>query len=197
MMERRPAIAVIAPSILTALGMKSILEKIIPMAEVEVFNDVHALEESGMERYFHFFTAAPLFVRHSALFRPYRRRVILLAGGSVPPELADMRRLNILHSEEELVRDIMHMHRSVHHDAHDPAPDASAAQGPVLSAREAEVLALIARGHINKEIAQRLGIGLTTVISHRRNLMEKLGIRSVSGLTLYAVTRGYVEADEL
>jgi DNA-binding CsgD family transcriptional regulator len=193
MMERRPAIAVIAPSILTALGMKSILEKIIPMAEVEVFNDVHALEESGMERYFHFFTAAPLFVRHSALFRPYRRRVILLAGGSVPPELADMRRLNILRSEEELVRDIMHMHRS----AHDPAPDASAAQGPVLSAREAEVLALIARGHINKEIAQRLGIGLTTVISHRRNLMEKLGIRSVSGLTLYAVTRGYVEADEL
>lgn len=197
MMERRPAIAVIAPSILTALGMKSILEKIIPMAEVDVFNDVHALEESGMERYFHFFTAAPLFVRHSALFRPYRRRVILLAGGSVPPELADMRRLNILRSEEELVRDIMHMHRSVHHDAHDPAPDASAAQGPVLSAREAEVLALIARGHINKEIAQRLGIGLTTVISHRRNLMEKLGIRSVSGLTLYAVTRGYVEADEL
>lgn len=196
-MERRPAIAVIAPSILTALGMKSILEKIIPIAEVEVFNDVHALEESGMERYFHFFTAAPLFVRHSALFRPYRRRVILLAGGSVPPELADMRRLNILRSEEELVRDIMHMHRSVHHDAHDPAPDASAAQGPVLSAREAEVLALIARGHINKEIAQRLGIGLTTVISHRRNLMEKLGIRSVSGLTLYAVTRGYVEADEL
>ena len=196
-MERRPAIAVIAPSILTALGMKSILEKIIPMAEVEVFNDVHALEESGMERYFHFFTAAPLFVRHSALFRPYRRRVILLAGESVPPELADMRRLNILRSEEELVRDIMHMHRSVHHDAHDPAPDASAAQGPVLSAREAEVLALIARGHINKEIAQRLGIGLTTVISHRRNLMEKLGIRSVSGLTLYAVTRGYVEADEL
>lgn len=197
MMERRPAIAVIAPSILTALGMKSILEKIIPMAEVDVFNDVHALEESGMERYFHFFTAAPLFVRHSALFRPYRRRVILLAGGSVPPELADMRRLDILRSEEELVRDIMHMHRSVHHDAHDPAPDASAAQGPVLSAREAEVLALIARGHINKEIAQRLGIGLTTVISHRRNLMEKLGIRSVSGLTLYAVTRGYVEADEL
>ena len=197
MMERRPAIAVIAPSILTALGMKSILEKIIPMAEVEVFNDVHALEESGMERYFHFFTAAPLFVRHSALFRPYRRRVILLAGGSVPPELADMRRLNILRSEEELVRDIMHMHRSVHHDAHDPAPDASAAQGHVLSAREAEVLALIARGHINKEIAQRLGIGLTTVSSHRRNLMEKLGIRSVSGLTLYAVTRGYVEADEL
>lgn len=197
MMERRPAIAVIAPSILMALGMKSILEKIIPMAEVEVFNDVHALEESGMERYFHFFTAAPLFVRHSALFRPYRRRVILLAGGSVPSELADMRRLNILRSEEELVRDIMHMHRSVHHDAHDPAPDASAAQGPVLSAREAEVLALIARGHINKEIAQRLGIGLTTVISHRRNLMEKLGIRSVAGLTLYAVTRGYVEADEL
>ena len=196
MMEHRPAIAVIAPSILTALGMKSILEKIIPMAEVEAFNDVRTLEESGMERYFHFFTATPLFVRHNALFRPYRRRVILLTGGSVPPELADMRRLDILRREEELVHHIMRLPRRVPRDTHDPAPESSAAQAPVLSAREAEVLALIARGHINKEIAQRLGIGLTTVISHRRNLMEKLGIRSVPGLTLYAVTRGYVDSEE-
>lgn len=39
---------------------------------------------------------------------------------------------------------------------------------------------------MNKEIADRLQIGLTTVISHRRNIMEKLGIRSVAGLAIYA-----------
>ena len=66
-----------------------------------------------------------------------------------------------------------------------------------LSAREAEVLALVAQGCLNKEIAQRLHIGLTTVISHRRNLTEKLGIRSVSGLTIYAVTMGYVDPEQI
>ena len=66
-----------------------------------------------------------------------------------------------------------------------------------MTNKQAEVMRLYRQGLSTCEIAQRLGIGLTTVISHRRNLMEKLGIRSVSGLTLYAVTRGYVEADEL
>ena len=66
-----------------------------------------------------------------------------------------------------------------------------------LSGREAEVLALIARGYMNKQIADSLQIGLTTVISHRRNIMEKLGIRSVAGLAIYALTAGYVDAGEL
>ena len=50
---------------------------------------------------------------------------------------------------------------------------------------------------INKEIADALSISLTTVISHRKNISEKLGIRSLSGLTVYAVMRGYVEPDSL
>ena len=55
----------------------------------------------------------------------------------------------------------------------------------------------MARGLINKEIADRLGIGLTTVISHRRNIAEKLGIRSVAGLAVYALRTGLVDPDEL
>lgn len=66
-----------------------------------------------------------------------------------------------------------------------------------LSAREIEVLTLIARGRINKEIADKLHISLTTVISHRKNITEKLGIKSVAGLTIYAVMHGYVEADSI
>ena len=66
-----------------------------------------------------------------------------------------------------------------------------------LSVREIEVLCLVARGFINKEIAERLHISLTTVISHRKNITEKLGIKSVSGLTIYAVMHGYVEADQI
>ena len=75
-----------------------------------------------------------------------------------------------------------------------PSP---AADSHVLSPREIEVLQLLVRGLINKEIADRLHISLTTVISHRKNISEKLGIRSLSGLTVYAVMRGYVEPDSL
>ena len=67
----------------------------------------------------------------------------------------------------------------------------------LLSAREIEVLVLITKGLINKEIADKLNISLTTVITHRNNITEKLGIKSVSGLTIYAVMNGYIEADRI
>ena len=67
----------------------------------------------------------------------------------------------------------------------------------LLSDRETEVMALIVRGYINKEIADRLNIGLATVITHRKNIMEKLGIKSVSALTIYAVMNGYVDVDSI
>ena len=66
-----------------------------------------------------------------------------------------------------------------------------------LSPREIEVLVLVTKGFINKEIADRLNISLTTVISHRKNITAKLGIKSVSGLAVYAVMHGYVEADRI
>ena len=57
----------------------------------------------------------------------------------------------------------------------------------VLSQREKDVLRLIARGYLNKEIANELFISINTVLSHRKNITAKLGIKSVSGLTFYAM----------
>jgi two-component system nitrate/nitrite response regulator NarL len=61
-----------------------------------------------------------------------------------------------------------------------------------LTAREREVLAHVARGYSNKEIASHLGIGTRTVETHRENLMRKLNIHSIGGLTRYAVSKGLV-----
>jgi DNA-binding CsgD family transcriptional regulator len=66
-----------------------------------------------------------------------------------------------------------------------------------ISKREAEVLALVVKGYINKEIADHLCISLPTVISHRKNICEKLNMRSVSALTIYAVTHGLVNIDDI
>ena len=60
----------------------------------------------------------------------------------------------------------------------------------VLSQREKEVLREVAAGKTNKEIADSLCISINTVITHRKNISGKLGIHSVSGLSLYAVMNG-------
>lgn len=59
-----------------------------------------------------------------------------------------------------------------------------------LSAREIEVLKELASGKTQKEIADSLCISSSTVITHRKNISAKLGIRSVSGLSLYALMNG-------
>lgn len=61
-----------------------------------------------------------------------------------------------------------------------------------LTPREKAVLAEIASGKTNKEISETLYISINTVLTHRKNLTRKLGIRSASGLTLYAIMNGLV-----
>jgi DNA-binding CsgD family transcriptional regulator len=67
----------------------------------------------------------------------------------------------------------------------------------ILSDREIEVMSLIVQGYINKEIAEQLNIGLATVITHRKNIMEKLGARSLVDIIIYAVVNGLVDVGEL
>jgi DNA-binding CsgD family transcriptional regulator len=62
----------------------------------------------------------------------------------------------------------------------------------LLTKRETEVLKLIAQGQLNKEIAANLNISLNTVLSHRKNIISKTGIHTVSGLTFYCLSKGYI-----
>jgi two-component system nitrate/nitrite response regulator NarL len=65
-----------------------------------------------------------------------------------------------------------------------------ASMPPPLTDREREVLSLIAEGLLNKQIADRLGIGVRTIETHRERIMRKLDIHTVAGLTKYAIARG-------
>lgn len=62
-----------------------------------------------------------------------------------------------------------------------------------LSERETDVLKLVAKGYSNKEIGEKLFISMHTVISHRKNITKKLGIKSISGLTVYAILHKLIE----
>jgi DNA-binding NarL/FixJ family response regulator len=63
-----------------------------------------------------------------------------------------------------------------------------------LTSREAELLQLIAEGHVNKQMASELGISIKTVEKHRQHLMEKLDIHDIAGLTRHAIATGTIES---
>ncbi|MBX3006878.1 MAG: response regulator transcription factor [Melioribacteraceae bacterium] len=64
-----------------------------------------------------------------------------------------------------------------------------------LSEREIEVLKLVVSGMSNKEIADKLFISVHTVVSHRKNISQKTGIKSQSGLTIYAISNKIIQLD--
>ncbi|MFW6309510.1 MAG: response regulator transcription factor [Prolixibacteraceae bacterium] len=70
-------------------------------------------------------------------------------------------------------------------------------EGEELSQREREVLKLVALGYSNKIIADKLFISIHTVISHRKNITEKVGIKSISGLTVYAILNHLIDTSEI
>ena len=198
-MNHQPEIAIVEANTLTSLGLKTILERMIPMAVIRTFHSFGELTDDTPDMYAHYFSSAQIYVEHNAFFLPRKRKTIVLAGDSHQFQLSGVPILNIYQAEEQLVKDILKLHQHAHHDGYPvkDMPPTPPTTGHELSAREIEVLVLITKGLINKEIADKLNIGLTTVITHRKNITEKLGIKSVSGLTIYAVMNGYVEADRI
>ena len=199
MMNHQPEIAIVEANTLTSLGLKTILERMIPMAVIRTFHSFGELTDDTPDMYAHYFISAQIYVEHNAFFLPRKRKTIVLAGDSHQFQLSGVPILNIYQAEEQLVKDILKLHQHAHHDGYPvkDMPPTPPTTGHELSAREIEVLVLITKGLINKELADKLNIGLTTVITHRKNITEKLGIKSVSGLTIYAVMNGYVEADRI
>ena len=122
-----------------------------------------------------------------------RPKTIVLSNGE-QPSLYGVLTLNYSLSRNLLVKSIIQLRNYGHKNDH---PNDMQAAEHDLSPREIEVLILLTKGYINKEIANKLHIGLTTVITHRKNITEKLGIKSVSGLAVYAIMHGYIEADQI
>ncbi len=191
-----PEIAIIEPNTLSALGLRIILEELIPDSIIRTFPSFLAFIDDTPDMYAHYFVSAQLYFEHTSFFLERRPKSIILTTGEQPlPN--KMPCLDVLLPQEKLIKAIMSLRSRGHGESNPATNKETAASNHELSPREIEVLILITKGFINKEIAQRLGISLTTVISHRKNIMEKLGIKSVAGLAIYAVMHGYIEADSI
>ena len=198
MMENfRPKIAIVDGNTLAAIGLRQMLQTVMPMMQVDVFGSFAELEANEPEAYFHYFVAMNLVLENRSFFLEHRRKTIVLTTSTDPNvQMRDFHSLCVNQSENQLVKSLLVLEQYAHGQGQN-LPQMPTTKEKNLTNREVEVLSLIVQGFINKEIADRLNIGLTTVITHRKNIMEKLGVRSVSALTIYAVMNGYVDINKI
>ena len=198
MTTERPKVAIIDPNTLSALGLKSMLQNVMPIMTVETFGSFAELSANEPDSFYHYFVAMNVVLENMTFFTERRRKTIVLSplASNLSP-LEGFHCLCINVPESTLVRSLLALEQHAHGKGQHLPPMPQVLQQKILSDRELEVLALIVQGYINKEIADKLNIGLTTVITHRKNIMEKLGMKSVSALTIYAVMHGYVDINQI
>ena len=197
-MNQRPKIAIVDSNTLASLGLKQLLLNVMPIMTVDTFGSFSELESSNPDTYFHYFVAMDIVLRNRTFFTTRKRKTIVLTLSlNDSAQLTDFHSLFINQPEHALVRALLTLQQHAHGDGRNMPPMPQFLQQKILSDREIEVMSLIVQGYINKEIADRLNIGLSTVITHRKNIMEKLGMKSVSALTIYAVMHGYVDINKI
>lgn len=197
-MEGRPKVAIIDPNTLAAMGLKQLLQNVMPIMTVDTFGSFAELTGSQMDSYVHYFAAMNIVLENKSFFTERRRKTIVLTLSlDNASQLSEFHSLCINLPEPQLIRALLALEQHAHSNGKNLPPMPRVLQQKILSDREIEVMSLIVQGYINKEIADRLNIGLATVITHRKNIMDKLGMKSVSALTIYAVMHGYVDINTI
>ena len=139
-----------------------------------------------------YFTNANYFLLHIDFFLPRRAKTIVLMQHTMDA-LPLSGAMNLIAEEaplETLIEQIESFLSLADANSHSE-------NNKGLSVREVNVLRLVVSGYTNKEIADQLSISLNTVLTHRKNITAKLGIKTVSGLTFYAIMNGYISGTDM
>jgi len=198
-MQHMPAIrfAIIDANMLTCLGLQQLLTDLLPMAEVVVCKSLGELQQEDTS-FIHYFVSSSIYFEHTAFFRQHPHKSIVLVAGDMM--INGVFTLNVCQNMPSLIRDVMalqnkgHMHGQTDNLTH---PHKAVSKELILSSRELEVAVLLCKGYINKEVADRLNISLTTAITHRKNIMDKLHARSLADIIIYCIVNGIVNVEDL
>lgn len=174
---------IIAKDTLRALGMKYLLESMFDMKSA-VFNDyADGKLPDDVDRYDLIIVDETLCLSNLDYLIPKKNRTVILADHDMAGH--SWQYVNSNADENTIIESLASIMKKLKRVN-------SGQDG--LSAREIDVLKLVATGLTNKEIADRLNISINTVLSHRKNISAKLGIKSVSGLSVYAMMNGYINS---
>lgn len=185
---------IIDSNILACLGLQHLICDLLPMAEVAICRSYEELAMQENADFLHYFVSSRIYFEHTKFFRDHPKKSIVLVNGDMM--ISGVNTLNVCQSQQALVREIMSLQRKGHGHAITMARNAEKAP-LLLSAREIEVAVLLCKGLRNKEVADSLCVSPTTVMTHRKNIMEKLHARSLADVLLYCVVNGMVDVEEL
>ncbi len=97
----------------------------------------------------------------------------------------------------EINDNLQRIKSTLQHVMHTVRNQTDEADSPMLSEREKEVLVCLSKGLKNNDIAEALNISVHTVITHRKNIIRKTGIKSVAALTVYAILNNLIEEKDI
>lgn len=180
--------AILSSDTLAAIGLRHILQSCFE-ADASIYASPQEFLEARPERHDGYFVSAEMYVRCMDFLLPRKMRVVLLTDGCATAE-SELPTLCIRAAEDALIEATDRCVRQISKNNEIPFVRDE------LTPRETDVLRCIAKGLLNKEIADKLHISINTVLTHRKNLTAKLGIKTVSGLSLYAMMNGLVTSGE-
>lgn len=181
-MSDKVKIAIIGFSTLESLGVRSLFHH--EQVRVESFSSYCEMETYGLH-FDGFVTDATTFAANLEGLLPVKRKTLIFSQRAVESELHTFPRVvgvSIPASRLQQIADDFISGLII--DSEDSSTE--------ISSREREVIKEIAAGKTNKEIAEALCISINTVITHRKNIAAKLGIKSASGISLYALMQGII-----
>lgn len=194
-----PCIAIISANTLSSIALRSILNDLYRNVEVYAYNTMDGFIRDSNRHFIHFFVSSDILFRHIDEFETLRNQTTVLSEGPDRRfKAAGYNVLDISMTENEITGKLIRTKLvSRYEESADNAGKRQVRSEDSLSTREKEVLKLMIKGLINKEIAKALNISVTTVIFHRNNICEKLQTRSIGKLTLFAVLSGIIEINEI
>ncbi|MBR6283510.1 MAG: response regulator transcription factor [Muribaculaceae bacterium] len=176
----QPNVVIVMLNALAAQGLRLWLTEHCSL-QAHVARSISEIADSNAIEGAQFITDATTFVANLRFFLPRQACTIVLTQHQ--PTVTDGSvTLMDANNTDNLLQQLTHRF--------DSASPTNATASSQLSQREIEVLRLVTQGLMNKEIADALKISINTVLTHRKNITAKLGIKSVSGLTFYALMNG-------
>ena len=193
-----PCFAIIDRNTLSYVALKHVLQDMFNHVDVFAYNTIDAFIRDSNRHFVHFFVSADILFCNAEEFDTLKNETtVLYTGAAANIERNGYRVLDVSLPEDKIIEQLRHLQNTGKYES--KSSSARSAEDVVqrLSQREKDVLRLIVKGRLNKEVADELKISLPTAIFHRNNICDKLQTRSVGKLTVMAVRSGLVDINEV
>ena len=193
-----PCIAIIGHNTLCSISLRNMLWDTYNNVEVLIYNTLEAFIKDSNRHFVHFFVDSDILFIHLDEFETLKEQTSVISKGTNKHlREAGFNVLDVSRPEHDIKEQLLHLQFIISANNTPNNKKDSKDSKNKLTEREKEVLGLIVKGKLNKEIAQILDISLPTAIFHRNNICEKLGTRSIGRLTVYAILSGIVDINEI